>query len=55
MGDLLIALAALAGVVVVAVSGHRFIARDDVAFDDAVRVDLPALWGRASTDEIMSR
>jgi len=55
MTEVLIALAALAGVVSVALSGLRFIRRDDAAFDDAVQVDFPALWGSVSTDEVMSR
>ena len=55
MIDTLFALAALAGVVAVAVSGYRFIRRDDDLLENAVLVDFPAVWGSTSTDEVMSR
>ncbi|MDM4763956.1 hypothetical protein QT381_13155 [Galbitalea sp. SE-J8] len=55
MSDIVLALIALGGIIGVAASGVRFIARDDLRLDEAVRIDLPAAWGERSADEVAAR
>lgn len=55
MSDAVLAITALAGIIAVAVSGYRFIERDDLVLDEALRDELPALWTEAAADEVARR
>jgi hypothetical protein len=55
MHDIVFAAAALFGVVVVAISGHKFMVRDDERFERIALGVTPAVYSDAIADEVVSR